>query len=112
MAGRPRPLHEPLDICATQVVGAMAAHWFDTLNKALVGDIPRRPLLNMILAIVVSIVFSTAPTSDAAKHRKKGNGKGHGNRKHKRNHKRNDDPKPAESCSGGACRAVWPSDSE
>lgn len=50
-------------------------HWFDALNKALVGAAPRRALLGAAAAAIADLAFADRYGVDAAKNRNKKKGK-------------------------------------
>src|SRR5262245_58570169 len=87
---------------------AMHDYWFDTLNKALVRDTPRRTLLAAAAAGLGVIALPDAGLGKKGKNGKHGK-KGH---KDKKNDRKNDRKKgnppsdPAQTCSRGACAAV------
>ncbi|MGH2615536.1 MAG: hypothetical protein ACRDJC_09880 [Thermomicrobiales bacterium] len=46
-------------------------HWFDRLNKALVGATPRRTMLGAAASVVASLALGATPVAEAAKNGKK-----------------------------------------
>jgi hypothetical protein len=78
-------------------------NWFDTLNKMLLQDAPRRTLLRAAATLSGGLLFGDRQSTEAAKNRK---------RKRKRKRKK-DKPQPRpQSCSGGVCAAIpqWAGD--
>jgi hypothetical protein len=105
----------------------MEEHWFDTLNKAMAREKPRRSLLGAAIAAITSLGLLVLPDSGKGKKGNRGkNGKKRrkGNNKNKQNDRRKDNkkdrkkekspppPDPAATCSGGICRNRWPSNSQ
>jgi hypothetical protein len=93
-------------------------HWFDTLNKVVVRDAPRRTLLGAVIAAIATLVHG-APIAEAGKNggkKGKGQGKGKGKGGGKKNDRKKDKPKPppdpVQNCSGGVCQTRWPSNSD
>lgn len=82
----------------------MTDHWFDTLNKALVQEQPRRTLLGAATVLVANL---GEPLSAAAKKGNKGK-KGNKDKKHKgRNPLAECQIPDGMPCSGRACRTAW-----
>jgi hypothetical protein len=75
-------------------------HWFDILNKVLVGEAPRRHLVRAAAALAASLGLIGPLTGTARKRKTK---------KSKKKRKRKRSPNPGPSCSGGACAAepIW-----